>query len=73
MRSLAPRHVRKRDVNEEPGAGELHAGICEGGAKQLASLPRLRGATSGASRASQTAQRAAGSCQQEAIEHSLGT
>ena len=47
MRSVAPRHVRKRDVNEEPGAGELHAGICEGGARQLASLPRLRGATSG--------------------------
>ena len=25
---------------EEPGAGKLHAGICEGGAGQPASLPR---------------------------------
>ena len=33
--------MRKRDVNEEPGAGELHAGICGGGARQLASLPRF--------------------------------
>ena len=26
---------------EEPGAGKLHAGICEGGAGQPASLPQL--------------------------------
>ena len=38
MRSVAPRHVRKRDVNEEPGAGELHAGICEGG-RQATGVP----------------------------------
>ena len=28
---------------EEPGAGKLHAGICEGGAGQPASLPRHHG------------------------------
>src|ERR1700720_3954462 len=32
----------KASCCEEPGAGKLHAGICEGGAGQPASLPRPR-------------------------------
>ena len=36
------RPVRKvaQEHSEEPGAGKLHAGICAGGARQRASLPR---------------------------------
>ena len=29
-------------LSEEPGAGKLHAGICAGGVRQLAGLPRWR-------------------------------
>jgi hypothetical protein len=32
--------VHEASCSEEPGAGKLHAGICEGGAGQPASLPR---------------------------------
>jgi hypothetical protein len=32
--------VHEASCLEEPGAGKLHAGICEGGAGQPASLPR---------------------------------
>jgi len=32
--------VHEASCLEEPGAGKLHAGICEGGVGQPASLPR---------------------------------
>ncbi|MCX6928928.1 MAG: hypothetical protein NT154_37815, partial [Verrucomicrobia bacterium] len=34
--------VHEASCSEEPGAGKLHAGICEGGAGQPASLPRQK-------------------------------
>jgi hypothetical protein len=35
-----PRAEVAKEHSEEPGAGKLHAGICAGGARQRASLPR---------------------------------
>ena len=34
--------MHEASCSEEPGAGKLHAGICEGGAGQPASLVRLK-------------------------------
>jgi len=39
MRSLPGAEVANVQ-SEEPGAGKLHAGICAGGARQRAFLPR---------------------------------
>ena len=40
MGRIIGRRVQKVNCPEEPGAGILPAGICEGGAGQPASLPR---------------------------------
>ncbi len=36
-----PMGCKTASYREEPGAGKPHAGICEGGVGQPASLPRL--------------------------------
>jgi len=43
MGRIIGRRVQQVNCPEEPGAGILPAGICEGGAGQPASLPRQSG------------------------------